>query len=414
MMTASDLGSASAYRSVPLRRVFRIANGGTPTADADNWDGEIGWFTPEDLSPRFAEAPDRSRRSLTTRGLATCSATVGPAGSLVLTARAPIGNLGLLAYPAAVNQGCRLLIPKPGTFCRYFAYVLEASTGDLRSLGQGSTFQEISSMKLGSYRVPAPPFHSQRAIADYLDRETGRIDALVEAKRRLMTLLTERLSSLVVRLSVNQYSADGAPTADDFRPSSRSRPAKRLMRKLDRGIRPDDEVVTAFRDGEVNVRSARRSDGYTFSEIEDQYQGVEPGDIVFHGLDGFAGAVGTSVARGKCTPVYHVCEAVNGNDARFVALTLRTLGVIGFLAAQSGNVRERSVDFRTWRALARVPLPTPELQVQSAAAVEAINATHTERHLRNLLERQLALLQEYRQALITSVVNGALEISALG
>ena len=41
-------------------------------------------------------------------------------------------------------------------------------------------------------RVPMPPVVTQRAIADYLDRETARIDALIAAKRRMVELLEER------------------------------------------------------------------------------------------------------------------------------------------------------------------------------------------------------------------------------
>lgn len=52
-----------------------------------------------------------------------------------------------------------------------------------------------------------------------------------------------------------------------------------------------DEVITCFRDGEVTLRKNRREDGFTFSDKEIGYQGIKKGDLVIHGMDGFAGAI---------------------------------------------------------------------------------------------------------------------------
>jgi len=143
-------------------------------------------------------------------------------------------------------------------------------------------------------------------------------------------------------------------------------PLRRILRKLARPLCSHFGVVTAYRDGVVTLRSSRRAEGYTVSDTESGYQGVEHGDLVFHALDGFAGAVGVSDASGKCTPVYHVCEAPHGDDLRFVAQVLRAMGSSGFLALQSGTVRQRSVDFRTWDALGRIAFPRPPREEQRA------------------------------------------------
>jgi type I restriction enzyme S subunit len=65
-----------------------------------------------------------------------------------------------------------------------------------------------------------------------------------------------------------------------------------LARRAVRGL----GVVTAYRDGTVTLRSNRRDEGYTLSDTEHGYQEVRPGDVVFHALDGFAGAVGYPTA----------------------------------------------------------------------------------------------------------------------
>ncbi len=154
-------------------------------------------------------------------------------------------------------------------------------------------------------------------------------------------------------------------------------PLRRILQKLDRPVLSEDGVVTAFRDGEVTLRSSRREDGFTMSSQDAGYQGVEPGDFVVHGLDAFAGAVGVSDARGKCSPVYHVCRPVAGADPRYVAWSLRVLSNAGYLELQAGNVRQRSVDFRNWQTFAsiKVPLPRPSDQRAIADYLEAETAS---------------------------------------
>ncbi|MBR2142709.1 hypothetical protein, partial [Anaerovibrio sp.] len=81
------------------------------------------------------------------------------------------------------------------------------------------------------------------------------------------------------------------------------RRGKTILTLLKRPVLEEDGVVTCFRDGEVTLRSNRREDGFTNSLKEIGYQGVEPGDFVVHGMDGFAGAIGISDSRGKMSPI---------------------------------------------------------------------------------------------------------------
>jgi type I restriction enzyme S subunit len=145
-------------------------------------------------------------------------------------------------------------------------------------------------------------------------------------------------------------------------------PLRRVVRKLDRLAPEDSGVVTAFRDGQVTLRSRRREDGFTLSDQEVGYQGVEPGDLVIHGLDAFAGAMGVSDSSGRCTPVYHVCGALHDADLRYVAYALRAEAKAGFLELQAGNVRQRAVDFRNWQTLAAIEVPLPPAYRQRAIA----------------------------------------------
>lgn len=179
---------------------------------------------------------------------------------------------------------------------------------------------------------------------------------------------------------------------------------RRVLRPLDRPAQPGLGVITAYRDGVVTLRSNRREDGYTFSDSENGYQEIRPGDVVFHALDGFAGAVGVSDSRGNASPVYHVCEPVAGDDPAFIARLLRHLGTSGFLSTQAPNVRERSVDFRNWSTFARIPLLLPPAPQQRAIA------DYLDRELARidtLIEEQqrlIAMLRERRRVVVTRAV----------
>ena len=69
----------------------------------------------------------------------------------------------------------------------------------LELAANGVTRFGIPKSEIGAMRIPVPPLPQQRAIADYLDRETARIDALVEVKERVLGLLAEKRWTLITR-----------------------------------------------------------------------------------------------------------------------------------------------------------------------------------------------------------------------
>jgi type I restriction enzyme S subunit len=168
--------------------------------------------------------------------------------------------------------------------------------------------------------------------------------------------------------------------------------------------------VTAYRDGAVTLRTNRRADGYTMSAAEDGYQGVNPGDIVFHGLDGFAGAVGISDSEGQCSPVCHVCKPRYDDDAEYLALLIRYLGTSGFLSTQAPSTRQRSVDFRNWGTFARVPLMLPSIEHQKNFVTQYYQRTIRIDTLLAKAKEHIALAKERRSALITAAVTGQFDV----
>ncbi|WP_329867118.1 restriction endonuclease subunit S [Stenotrophomonas hibiscicola] len=181
----------------PLKRAFEIEGGSTPKPDEVNWDGDIAWVTPADLSGLSSLFLDSSKRTITATGLASCGSTLLPAGSLILSTRAPIGSLAIALTSMCTNQGCKGLVPNANASAVYFAFVLLTAKDELKSRGRGSTFLEISGDELSRFSVPTPPLAEQIKIARFLDHETARIDALIEEQQRLIELLKEKRQAVI-------------------------------------------------------------------------------------------------------------------------------------------------------------------------------------------------------------------------
>ncbi|MFC4562849.1 hypothetical protein ACFO4E_13360 [Nocardiopsis mangrovi] len=283
---------------------------------------------------------------------------------------------------------------------RWLYYALQAV--DLRGASQDVGVPGLARETAYEVLLPVPQFlEEQCRIAEFLDTETARIDLLTSKKLSLLSLLEERIDSRILDLI-------GASNLAKSELSRSVSPIRRLLKKMNRMPKPDAHPITAFRDGQVTARLLRRTDGYTLpSSTEAAGQFVEPGDVVIHGLDGFAGAIGTSEASGNCSPVYHVCTPLDGGDPLFLGRLLRVLAITGYLGLFATSTRERAVDFRNWDLFGRIPIPQVPQQEQReiGAWISSI------RPLRVAIDRSNALAVERRQALITAAVTGQFDVS---
>ena len=133
-----------------------------------------------------------------------------------------------------------------------------------------------------------------------------------------------------------------------------------------RDVQEDDEIVTAFRDGQVTLRRNRRTDGFTMAEKEIGYQHICEGDLVVHSMDGGFGAIGVSDSCGKASPVVHAYTS-SLCDLRFVAYQLRAAVKAGWIAALAKGIRVRSTQFdRPALASLNIAYPTVETQQRIA------------------------------------------------
>ena len=189
--------------------------------------------------------------------------------------------------------------------------------------------------------------------------------------------------------------------------------AKWILERQSRPPRADDGVVTAFRDGQVTLRSNRRLDGFTEAVQEIGYQGIRNGDLVVHSMDGFAGAIGISDSDGKASPVVHAYRITAGTDARFIAYFLRVMAQSGYIESLAKGIRERSTSFDA-ATLANLQMPCPPLDEQRRIS-DFLDAETA--RIDSLVEKKqtvIALLEERVQTIINQVTTGSVVLGTDG
>lgn len=189
--------------------------------------------------------------------------------------------------------------------------------------------------------------------------------------------------------------------------------AKHIFKKVQRPVRPEDGIVTAFRDGEVTLRSNRRTDGFTNAAKEIGYQGVRKGDLLVHAMDGFAGAIGISDSNGKCSPVCSVCTPwqLSQINSRYYGYLVRQLAVTGYITSLAKGIRERSTEFRFNEFSSLFLAMPPKVEQQRIANF----LDHETAKIDTLIAKQeklIELLKEKRQAVISHAVTKGLNPDA--
>lgn len=143
-----------------LEDIATLASGATPsTSEPSNYSTEgIAWITPDDLSRATGGMfIGHGKRDVSLSGLQSCSATLLPKGSIILSSRAPIGYLAIALENCCTNQGCKSFIPEMGYGSYFIFFMLGRMMPLIKSQGAGTTFKEVSKDTLSKLRVLLPP-----------------------------------------------------------------------------------------------------------------------------------------------------------------------------------------------------------------------------------------------------------------
>ncbi len=290
------------------------------------------------------------------------------------------------------------------TFVRVqFAFLQNATSG----LGN------INSEDIESVYIPLPPIDEQKRIVNYLDRECEKIDGLKADVQAQIDTLEQYKRSVITEVVTHGLNPDvpikdsGILWVGNYPTHWERKKGKYVLKLLSRPVKQDDGVITCFRDGEVTLRSNRREEGFTIADKEIGYQGVNVGDLVVHGMDGFAGAIGISDSRGKASPVLNVLDTKQ--NKKYIMYYLRSMAYNDVFSALSTGIRVRSCDLR-WNKLAELLYPLPPIAEQQAI-VEYIDEQIAKTNLIIADKKaQLETLDNYKKSLIYEYVTGKQEV----
>jgi len=413
-------------RTVPLKHIVGINLRTLPeTTDpdlefryVDIGAVERGRLSSEPEVTTFATAPSRARRLV--RQGDTIISTVRTYLRAVWPVRDNVTDL-------VVSTGFAVLTPTENVDPRYLGWLAQSDVvvEEVVARSVGVSYPAINPSDIGTVPVPLPPLLRQRAIADYLDRETARIDAFIDQKQRMLELLEER------RMAVMADGVSGRFTSNRLLPSTLSwlpwrganwREAKlTLVARLGSGHTPSRDHPEWWEEckipwvttGEVaQLRSDRVEFLYDTREkisalgVANSSAEIHPKDTVVlcrTASAGYSGIMGTPMATSQDFATWTCGPLIR---PRFLLLCLRAMrqDLLGRLAMGSTHKTIYMPDIEGLR------VPLPEVNEQDAIVDAVWRRLRTIDAVIDELHRQIALLQERRQALITAAVTGELEI----
>jgi len=291
---------------------------------------------------------------------------------------------------------------------RWLYYALQSLRLD--ELSEDVGVPGLSREKAYEQRLLVPPVDKQRAIADYLDRETARVDALIAAKQRMVKLLEVRFWS--------------AFTQRVFDASARQTQLRRVLTSLIDGPFGSafsssdyvDEGPAVVRLGNIGFAEYRHADqAHIPLELFERFRAYQvlKGDLLIAGLGDdknhagracVAPDLGDGMVKGKC---FRGRVDLGRCSTEFLALLLSSpLGATAMGVSGRGSTRSM-INLEVVKST-EVPLPTRETQ-EAIVDQAAVLRTATETAIA-VIQQQLGLLSERRRALITTAVTRQLRI----
>lgn len=187
----------SGWRTAPIGEVLVVRGGTTPSTDfPEFWDGECLFCTPKDMSALGTTVLLDTERHVTELGLGRTGSGLLPAGTVLMSSRAPIGYLAIAERATAVNQGIIAMVCEGELSNHYALCWARRNQSAVLARANGSTFLEISK---GSFKKIPIVVPSKRAlkpfdtIADSAYRRIAVIEAQSRSLRAVRKLLSPRL-----------------------------------------------------------------------------------------------------------------------------------------------------------------------------------------------------------------------------
>ena len=329
------------------------------------------------------------------------------------------GSCGISPYDGSVSLINIVMTPRKAMVPTYYEWLFHTTQfGDENYRWGHGIVDDLWTtgwQEMKKITIPMPPIDEQKRIADFLTAKCTEIDALITDVQAQIDILEQYKRSVITETVTKGLNPD-TEMKDSGIQWIGMMPfhwdcirGKYILKYIQKPVREDDGVITCFRDGEVTLRSNRREDGFTMADKEIGYQGIDVGDLVVHGMDGFAGAIGISDSRGKASPVLNVLGTEQ--NKRYIMYFLRSMAYSDVFLALATGIRVRSCDLR-WNKLAELFYPVPPIEEQEAIVAHIDSVLQKTNDVIADKKAQLAVLEAYKKSLIYEYVTGKKEVPA--
>ncbi|WP_205350755.1 restriction endonuclease subunit S [Vibrio cholerae] len=183
---------------VKLKDCCTVVGGATPKRNIpEYWDSkDVPWVTPKDISKLSNKVLNDAPEYISQLGFDKCATSLLPKGAVLLTSRAPIGNVAIAGRDMCTNQGFKSLVPSDRVDSTYLYYCMLWHSSMLEALGNGATFKEVSKKIVEEFEIPLPPLDEQKRIAAILDKA----DAIHQKRKQVIALADEFLRSVFLEM----------------------------------------------------------------------------------------------------------------------------------------------------------------------------------------------------------------------
>lgn len=194
----------------------RMGSGHTPSrSKPELWiNSTVPWITTGEVSQ---VRDDRRQTIVATRemishvGMASSSAELHPAGTVVLSRTASAGFSAVMGRAMATSQDFVTWTCGPRLDPYYLLWCLRAMRDDLLGrLAMGSTHKTIYVPDLQTLRIPLPSISEQRDIVAKIGTSNAEVDKLMDLIDRQQDLLAERRQGLITAAVTGQVSVTTA------------------------------------------------------------------------------------------------------------------------------------------------------------------------------------------------------------
>ena len=371
--------SNESWNMVQIKELCSVVSGGTPsTEESSFWNGNIQWFTPTEVGNN--KYVTFSKRTITELGLKKSSAKLLPAGSILLSTRATVGEASICTKECTTNQGFQSLIPNNKCCNEFLYYLIQTKKKEMIKRSCGSTFNEISNSQVGSIKVRIPSLEQQMKISKFLSHIDKRIDTQNKIISDLESLYNG-IKEKIIKCANNQQSI--ADFLEEVVKKTTVQDEFPVLSSTVKGLFLQTDYFKRNIASENNI-------GYKIvkkNQIIISPQNLWMGNMTFN--DKFE--------NGIVSPSYKVYKIKEGYDADYIVSILTTKRAFYYysqVSEQGASVVRRNLNIDAFEQLS-FPVPSFEKQKEFSRLIRSIRnkLVCENNYLENLILQKKYLLE---------------------